>query len=71
MRAPHLKKTSTLLADNPPPRTSCHVQSINCVLAVKVGMSHVVLVVSTLDELNLALRCSAGKRSGLLRRSGV
>ena len=46
--APQLKKTSTLLAQNRTSKTSLSC-AINCVLAVKVGMSHIVQVVSMLD----------------------
>jgi hypothetical protein len=46
--APQLTKTSTLLAQNLTSNTSLSC-AINCVLAVKVGMSHIVHVVSMLD----------------------
>lgn len=46
--APQLTKTSTLLAQNRTSKTSLSC-AINWVLAVKVGISHIVQVVSMLD----------------------
>ena len=46
--APQLTKTSTLLAQNRTSNTSLS-WAISCVFAVKVGMSHIVHVVSMLD----------------------
>lgn len=46
--APQLTKTSTLLAQNRTSKTSLSC-AINCVLAVKVGISQMVHVVSMLD----------------------
>lgn len=46
--APQLTKTSTLLAQNRTSKTSLSC-AISCVLAVNVGMSHIVHVVSMLE----------------------
>src|SRR6266498_4981663 len=46
--APQLTKTSTLLAQKRTSKTSLS-WAMSCVLAVKVGMSHIVQVVSMLD----------------------
>lgn len=46
--APQLTNTSTLLAQNRTSKTSLSC-AINCVLAVNVGMSHIVHVVSILE----------------------
>jgi len=46
--APQLTKTSTLLAQNRTSKTSLSC-AMSCVLAVRVGMSHIVQVVSMLD----------------------
>lgn len=46
--APQLTKTSTLLAQNRTSKTSLSC-AMSCVLAVKVGISHIVHVVSILE----------------------
>ena len=46
--APQLTKTSTLFAQNRTSNTSLSC-AINCVFAVRVGISHIVQVVSMLD----------------------
>src|SRR3982074_462402 len=46
--APQLTKTSTLLAQKRTSKTSLSC-AMSCVLAVRVGMSHIVHVVSMLD----------------------
>ncbi len=46
--APQLTKTSTLLAQNRTSKTSLSC-AMSCVFAVRVGMSHIVQVVSMLD----------------------